>query len=106
MEKGLEITFNVPDEDGREITEVLASLVGNEFLHEMDIDWRIFNVKLDNERFSKVCFTGSKISKLRPFEEKKVREKFEDLSYMNKKDLLTLYREKEKKWALYEGAHP
>lgn len=106
MEKGLEITFNVPDGDGREITEVLANLVGNEFLHEMDIDWRIFNVKLDNERFSKVCFTGSKISKLHPFEEKKVREKFEDLSYMNKKDLLTLYREKEKKWALYEGARP
>jgi hypothetical protein len=70
--------------------------VGNEFLHEMDIDLRIFNVELGNERFFKVCFTGSKISKLHPFEEKKVREKFEELSHISKKDLFKLYHEKEK----------
>lgn len=96
MEKGLEITFNVSDKDGRKITEALANLVGNEFLQEMDIDWRIFRVKLGGEYFFKVCFTGAKMSKLHPLAEKRVRERFDELSRSTKNDLLELYQEKEK----------
>jgi hypothetical protein len=97
MERGLEITFNVSDEDQRKITEALANLVGNEFMKGMDIDWRIFHVKLGKERFFKVCFTGPKMSRLHPIIEKEVRKMFDELSRMTKNDLLEKYHEEERK---------
>lgn len=97
MEKGLEITFNVSDEDKREITEALANLVGNEFMERIEIDWRIFHVKLGNDRFFKVCFTGPKMTRLHPIMEDQVRNRFDELSKKTKKDLLKIYHTEEKK---------
>ncbi len=97
MEKGLEITFKVSDVDQKQITEALANLVGNEFTNKIDIDWRIFHVKMGNERFFKVCFTGSKMSRLHPILEKQVRQRFDTLSKTSKEEILSLYREEEKK---------
>ena len=97
MEKGLEITFKVSDVDQKQITEALANLVGNEFMNKIDIDWRIFHVKVGNERFFKVCFTGSKMSRLHPILEKQVRQRFDTLSKTSKEEILSLYREEEKK---------
>jgi|YelNatPaOPRAMG01_1025707.scaffolds.fasta_scaffold00984_8 hypothetical protein len=105
LEKGVEITFKVSDEDRREITEALANLVGNELLKEMEIDWRIFDVKLGEERFFKVCFTGSRLSRLHPLAEKKVREKFDEFSHTDKRKLLKLYREEEKN-GHFKRQHP
>ena len=97
MEKGLEITFKVSDVDQKQITEALANLVGNEFMNKIDIDWRIFHVKMGDERFFKVCFTGSKMSRLHPILEKQVRQRFDTLSKTSKEEILNLYREEEKK---------
>ena len=97
MERGVEITFKVADKDERQITEALANLVGNEFLSRIEIDWRIFHVKLENERFYKVCFTGQKMSKLHPILEKEVRERFEALSRSSKEEILNSYKAEEKK---------
>lgn len=97
MEKGLEITFKVSDIDQRLITEALANIVGNEFVSRIELDWRIFHVKLDGERFFKVCFTGPKMSRMHPLLEKEVRERFETLSHNSKDEILKLYRAEEKK---------
>ncbi|MCL4447828.1 MAG: DUF2004 domain-containing protein [Thermoplasmatales archaeon] len=99
MEKGLEITFKVSDIDERQITEALANIVGNEFLERIELDWRIFHVKLEDERFFKVCYTGPKMSRLHPLLEKEVRMRFETLSLSSKDEILKLYREEEKKKA-------
>jgi hypothetical protein len=99
VEKGLEITFKVSDIDERQITEALANIVGNEFLERIELDWRIFHVKLEDERFFKVCYTGPKMSRLHPLLEKEVRMRFETLSLSSKDEILKLYREEEKKKA-------
>lgn len=96
MNRGLEITFSVSDKDQLEITEALANIVGNEFMKKMDIDWRIFHVKLDDKKFFKVCFIGQKMSKLHPFVEDDVRSRFNQLSKNPKEDLLKIYREERK----------
>ncbi len=94
MEKGLEITFKVPGKDGPSIVEALANLVGNEFRESLDIQWRIFDVTLDKERFYKVCFTGPKMSRLHPHNEEKVRKRFDELAHLGLKDLMREYEEK------------
>ena len=93
MNRGLEIAFNVSDKDQLEITEALANIVGNEFIKKMEIDWRIFHVKIDNEKFFKVCFIGPKMSKLHPLVEDEVRNRFNELSKNTKEELMKNYRE-------------
>ena len=97
MDKGLEITFDVSDEDQLEITEALANVVGNEFLKKIEIDWRIFHVKLDKDKFFKVCFLGPKMSKLHPLMEDEVKDRFDELSRIKRKNLLKIYREEREK---------
>ncbi|MCL4334466.1 MAG: DUF2004 domain-containing protein [Candidatus Thermoplasmatota archaeon] len=96
MERGLEITFKVMDADQRQITEALANIVGNEFLPKIDLDWRIFHVKLGDERFFKVCYSGPKLTRLHPILEKEVRERFDSLSHESKEDILQMYRQAER----------
>lgn len=96
MEKGLEITFTVPGGNGNRIVEALANLVGNEFLKEFDIQWRIFDVTLDKERFYKVCFTGHKLSKLHPIHEEKVKKRFNELAHYDMDELMMRYHEERK----------
>lgn len=97
MEKGLEITFKVPESNERGIVEALANLVGNEFRENLDIQWRIFDVKLDKERFYKVCFTGQKMSRLHPHVEEMVRKRFDELAHLDFKDLMRRYEEEKRK---------
>lgn len=101
MEKGLEITFKVPGRDGPSIVEAIANLVGNEFVNEFDVQWQIFDVTLDKERFYKVCFISRKLTKLHPHNEEKVRKRFDDLAHLQKKVLLRKYL-KEKKNASFQ----
>lgn len=96
MEKGLEITFTVPGKNGATIVQALANLVGNEFLKEFDIQWRIFDVRLDRERFYKVCFIGHKLSKLHPLNEEKVKKRFDELAHTDMKVLMRIYDEQKR----------
>lgn len=93
MEKGLEITFKVPGRDGPLIVSAIANTVGNEFMKEFDVQWRIFHVTLDRERFYKVCFISSKLTRLHPHNEEKVRKRFDDLAHSQKEELIRKYRE-------------
>lgn len=92
MEKGLEIAFKVPGRDGALIVEAIGNIVGNEFKAEFDLQWRIFDVTLDKERFYKVCFISSKLTRLHPHNEEKVRKRFDDLAHYKKEELLGKYR--------------
>ncbi len=96
MEKGLEITFKIDDEDASVVAEALTNMVGNEFLNDIDIDWRIFHITLEDNHFFKICFIGPKMTKLHPLIEKKVKTRFDELSHYNKNELLKMYH-KEKK---------
>lgn len=93
MEKGLEITFQVPGRDRDKIVMALANLVGNEFLKEFKVQWRIFDVTLEKKRFFKVCFIGHKLTKLHPHIEDKVRKRFDELAHLDKRELLKTYNE-------------
>lgn len=88
MERGLEITFTVADKDERRIVEALANVVGNEFLREFNVDWRIFRVDKGEDRFYKVCFIGKKLSRLHPLIEERVKKRFDELSKYQKDVLL------------------
>jgi hypothetical protein len=91
MEKGLEISFKVPDVDGEKIAEALTNLVGNEFLADDDISWRVFYITMGEEKFYKACFIGRKLSKLHPLTEEKVRKRFDEISHLEKKELMKMY---------------
>lgn len=97
MEKGLEITFTVPGKDGNRIVEALANLVGNEFLNELKIHWRIFDVTLDKERFYKICFIGHKLTRLHPLTEEKVRKRFDELAHYDRNELMRDYHKERKR---------
>lgn len=96
MDKGLEITFKVPGKNGALIVEALANLVGNEFLKGFEIQWRIFDVTLDKERFYKICFSGHKLTKLHPHNEETVRKRFDELAHNDLNELLKRYRNEQK----------
>lgn len=96
MEKGLEITFKVPGRDAPSIVSAIANIVGNEFMNEFDVQWRIFHVTLEQERFYKVCFISRKLTKLHPHNEEKVRKRFDDLAHNKKEELFRKYNEDKK----------
>jgi len=96
MEKGLEITFNVNVINSKEIVEALANLTGNEFRNEIEIHWRIFHVKLGDNRFYKVCYTGPKLTKLHPLMEEKVKKRFDELAHYTEEELMKIYNEESK----------
>lgn len=97
MEKGLEISFKVPDSNSATIVEALANMVGNEFSKDFEIQWQIFDVTLDRERFYKVCFTGNKLTRLHPHNEEKIRERFDELAHYDKEKLFEQYGHEKKK---------
>ncbi len=96
MERGLEITFTVPDSDSRLIVAAIANIVGNELMKEFDVQWRIFDVTKDKDRFYKVCFISHQLTKLHPHHEEKVRQRFDQLAHYQKGLLLKKYRKDEK----------
>lgn len=97
MEKGLEISFQVPDSNAATIVEALANMVGNEFSKDFEIQWRIFDVTLDRQKFYKVCFTGKKLTRLHPHNEQKIKERFDELAHYDKEKLFEEYGHQKKK---------
>lgn len=93
MEKGLEITFQVPTTDASLIVSAISNIVGNEFMKEFEVQWRIFHVTLGKDRFYKVCFISNKLTRLHPHIEERVRKRFDELAHHDKEDLLREYRE-------------
>jgi hypothetical protein len=96
MEKGLEISFQVAGGEGKKIVEALANLVGNEFIGELELQWRIFDVTLGKERFYKVCYSGPKLSRLHPHIEKRIKSRFDELAHFSMDDLMSKYHEERK----------
>lgn len=98
MERGLEIKFEVEDTNDEEIVKALTNLVGNEFLDQLNIDWRIFRVAKGTDRFYKACFIGKKLTRVHPLVEEKIRKRFDELSRYSKDELEKMYHaEKHKK---------
>ena len=98
MEKGVEIAFQLSNgTEDRELVSAMANLVGNEFRSEMDIDWRIFHVTLGENRYFRVLYAGPHLGKLHPVNEKRIRERFDELSHKDYEEVMKEYREIKKK---------
>ena len=98
MEKGVEIAFQLSNgTEDRELVSAMANIVGNEFRSEMDIDWRIFHVTLGENRYFRVLYAGPHLGKLHPVNEKRIRERFDELSHKDYEEVMKEYREIKKK---------
>ena len=98
MEKGVEIAFQLSNgTEDRELVSAMANIVGNEFRSEMDIDWRIFHVTLGENRYFRVLYAGPHLGKLHPVNEKRIRERFDELSHKRYDEVMKEYREIKKK---------
>ena len=94
MEKGVEIAFQLSNgTEDRELVSAMANIVGNEFRSEMDIDWRIFHVTLGENRYFRVLYAGPRLGKLHPVNEKRIRERFDELSHKDYEEVMIEYRE-------------
>ncbi|QRF74968.1 hypothetical protein Thermo_00461 [Thermoplasmatales archaeon] len=82
MEKGVEIAFQLSNgSEDRELVMAMSNIVGNEFKAELGVDWRIFHVTLGENRYFRVLYAGPHLSKLHPLNEKRIRERFDELSH-------------------------
>ena len=98
MEKGVEIAFQLSNgTEDRELVSAMANIVGNELRSEMDIDWRIFHVTLGENRYFRVLYAGPHLGKLHPVNEKRIRERFDELSHKDYEEVMKEYREIKKK---------
>ena len=98
MEKGVEIAFQLSNgTEDRELVSAMANIVGNEFRSEMDIDWRIFHVTLGENRYFRVLYAGPHLGKLHPVNEKRIRERFDELSHKGYEEVMKEYREIKKR---------
>ena len=98
MEKGVEIAFQLSNgTEDRELVSAMANIVGNEFRSEMDIDWRIFHVTLWENKYFRVLYAGPHLGKLHPVNEKRIRERFDELSHKDYEEVMKEYREIKKK---------
>ncbi|MCL5668125.1 MAG: DUF2004 domain-containing protein [Candidatus Thermoplasmatota archaeon] len=98
MEKGVEIAFQLSNgTEDRELVSAMANIVGNEFRSEMNIDWRIFHVTLGENRYFRVLYAGPHLGKLHPVNEKRIRERFDELSHKDYEEVMKEYREIKKK---------
>ena len=98
MEKGVEIAFQLSNgTEDRELVSAMANIVGNEFRSEMDIDWRIFHVTLGENRYFRVLYAGPHLGKLHPVNEKRIRERFDELSHKDYVEVMKEYMEIKKK---------
>ena len=98
MEKGVEIAFQLSNgTEDRELVSAMANIVGNEFRSEMEIDWRIFHVTLGENRYFRVLYAGPHLGKLHPVNEKRIRERFDELSHKSYEEVMKEYREIKKR---------
>ncbi|MHB1708377.1 MAG: DUF2004 domain-containing protein [Thermoplasmataceae archaeon] len=94
MEKGVEIAFQLSNgTEDRELVSAMANIVGNEFRREMEIDWRIFHVTLGENKYFRVLYAGPHIGKLHPVNEKRIKERFDELSHKSYEEVMKEYSE-------------
>ena len=98
MEKGVEIAFQLSNgTEDRELVSAMANIVGNEFSSEMKIDWRIFHVTLGENKYFRVLYAGSRLGKLHPVNEKRIKERFDELSHKSYEEVMDQYKAIKKK---------
>ena len=93
MEKGVEIAFQISSRNGDIVlVKAMADIVGNEFRNELDLQWRVFHVTLGEEKYFRILYAGPHVGKLHPHNEKKIREKFDNLSHQNYDQVMHEYQ--------------
>ena len=93
MEKGVEIAFQLSNgTEDRELVVAMANIVGNEFSSEMKIDWRIFHVTLGENKYFRVLYAGPRLGKLHPVNEKRIKERFDELSHKSYEEVMEQYK--------------
>jgi hypothetical protein len=98
MEKGVEIAFQLSNgTEDRELVAAMANIVGNEFSSEMKIDWRIFHVTLGENKYFRVLYAGPRLGKLHPVNEKRIKERFDELSHKSYEEVMEQYKAIKKK---------
>ncbi len=98
MEKGVEIAFQLSNgTEDRELVSAMANIVGNEFSSEMKIDWRIFHVTLGENKYFRVLYAGPGVGKLHPVNEKRIKERFDELSHKSYEEVMDQYKAIKKK---------
>lgn len=97
MEKGVEIAFQLSNgTEDRELVMAMSNIVGNEFKAEMGVDWRIFHVTLGENKYFRVLYAGPHLSKLHSLNEKRIRERFDELSHKSYKEVMEEYKQVKK----------
>ncbi|MFG1415642.1 MAG: DUF2004 domain-containing protein [Thermoplasmataceae archaeon] len=93
MEKGVEIAFQISSGNGDSVlVKAMADIVGNEFRNELDLQWRVFHVTLGEEKYFRILYAGPHVGKLHPHNEKKIRERFDNLSHQNYDQVMHEYQ--------------
>jgi hypothetical protein len=93
MEKGVEIAFQISSGNGDIVlVKAMADIVGNEFRNELDLQWRVFHVTLGEEKYFRILYAGPHVGKLHPHNEKKIRERFDNLSHQNYDQVMHEYQ--------------
>lgn len=93
MEKGVEIAFQISSRTSdSELVKAMADIVGNEFRNELDLQWRVFHVTLGEEKYFRILYAGPHVGKLHPHNEKKIRERFDNLSHQNYDQVMHEYQ--------------
>ena len=91
MSKGLEISFQLNNED-ENIVFALANITGNDFLaHDKTMKWLIFHVTLGEHKFYKILYSGKKINDLHPGLKEKIKKRFDELSKLDYNSLINEY---------------
>jgi hypothetical protein len=94
MEKGLEIAFQLSNlTSDSELVKAMADIVGNEFMDELDLQWRIFHVTLGEEKYFRILYAGPHVGKLHPHNDKRIRERFDNLSRLSYDQVMHEYKE-------------
>ena len=97
MEKGVEISFQLKDDrEGVRTVEALADLTGLEVSDQLQVHWNVFLVTLEDKKFFKVLYSGGKVTKLHPHNEKLIRDTFDRLAHLDYDQLMLKYAKAKK----------
>ena len=93
MEKGVEIAFQISSGNGDIVlVKAMADIVGNEFRNELDLQWRVFHVTLGEEKYFRILYAGPHVGKLHPHNDKRIRERFDNLSHQSYDQVMREYQ--------------
>jgi hypothetical protein len=92
MEKGLEIDFQLQSEnEDIRIVEALAAITTYDLKDRIEMDYRIFHVRLGEHRFYRILFAGKSVNKLHPHNMKTIKEYFDGLAKQGADELINKY---------------